>query len=192
MQIQAAKRDDTLIGWSHTESRWVERQSLVELRGGTSPKSIRFCWLRKRACGLSLMAKTAIQSHAPSLFSLAPVQCNGSGQPKNLKDLAAGVALCAQAATLGYVDALCELGHCLQDGYGVHQDISRGWQLLILANLRVSFNYGDVGNWPSHVDLPIWSLAYALLSDFGCNVPIPEVHPVNRLTKELFKLANTR
>lgn len=143
------------------------------------------------------MATTAIQSHAPSLFSLAPVQFNGSGQPKNRKYLTAGVALCDQAATLGHIDALRELGHCLQDGYGVHRDIARGRQLLILANLRdleliFSYNYGDIGNWQSHVDLPIWSQAYALLSDFGCNVPIPEAHPVNRLSKELFKLADAR
>ncbi|KAI6689705.1 hypothetical protein NL676_026533 [Syzygium grande] len=50
------------------------------------------------------MATTAIQSHAPSLFSLAPVQFNGSGQPKNRKYLTAGVALCDQAATLGHID----------------------------------------------------------------------------------------
>lgn len=82
------------------------------------------------------MAKAAIASHAPALYSLAVIQFNGSGGSKTDKDLRAGVALCARAAFLGHVDALRELGHCLQDGYGVKKNIAEGRRFLIQANAR--------------------------------------------------------
>ncbi|THG09256.1 hypothetical protein TEA_011781 [Camellia sinensis var. sinensis] len=74
------------------------------------------------------MAKAAIRSHAPSRYSLAVIQFNGSGGSKTDKDLRAGVALCARAAYLGHVDALRELGHCLQDGYGARKNVTQGLQ----------------------------------------------------------------
>ncbi|KAK3042553.1 hypothetical protein RJ639_001547 [Escallonia herrerae] len=67
------------------------------------------------------MAKAVISSHTPALYSLAVIQFNGSDGSKNDKDLRASVALCARATFLGHIDALQELGHCLQDGYGIHQ-----------------------------------------------------------------------
>lgn len=82
------------------------------------------------------MAKAAMNSHARALYSLAVIQFNGSGGSKNDKDLQAGVALCARAAFLGHIDALRELGHCLQDGYGVRQNIAEGRRFLIQANAR--------------------------------------------------------
>ncbi|GFP96407.1 F-box protein at1g67340 [Phtheirospermum japonicum] len=97
---------------------------------------IRFYCLQNRGSGASLMAKAAIGSHAPALYSLAVVQFNGSGGSKNDKDLRAGVALCARAAFLGHIDALRELGHCLQDGYGVKRNVSEGRRFLIQANAR--------------------------------------------------------
>ncbi|MBA0744147.1 hypothetical protein Gogos_006784 [Gossypium gossypioides] len=124
---------------------------------------IQFYCLQNRGSGASLLAKAAIKSHAPALYSLGVIQFNGSGGSKNDKDLRAGVALCARAAFLGHVDALRELGHCLQDGYGVRQHIAEGRRLLIQANAR------------------------ELASDFGCNVPAPEVHPVNVFLKEWFE-----
>ncbi|KHN24065.1 F-box protein [Glycine soja] len=87
---------------------------------------IRFYCLQNRGSGASLMAKAAMNSHAPALYSLAVIQFNGSGGTKNDKDLRAGVALCARAAFLGHIDALRELGHCLQDGYGVKQNVTEG------------------------------------------------------------------
>ncbi|KAG9139579.1 hypothetical protein Leryth_016344 [Lithospermum erythrorhizon] len=87
---------------------------------------IRFYCLQNRGNGAALMAKAAIASHAPALYSLALIQFNGSGGSKRDKDLRAGVALCARAAFLGHVDALRELGHCLQDGYGVKKNITQG------------------------------------------------------------------
>ncbi|KAJ4835225.1 hypothetical protein Tsubulata_021050 [Turnera subulata] len=97
---------------------------------------IRFYCLQNRGSGASLMAKAAIKSHAPALYSLSVIQFNGSGGSKSDKDLRAGVALCARAAVLGHVDALRELGHCLQDGYGVPQNVAEGRRFLIQANAR--------------------------------------------------------
>ncbi|KAI3426801.1 uncharacterized protein J3R85_009674 [Psidium guajava] len=97
---------------------------------------IRFYCLQSRGSGASLMAKAAIASHAPALYSLAVIQFNGSGGSKNDKDLRAGVALCARAAFLGHVDAMRELGHCLQDGYGVRQNVAEGRRFLVQANAR--------------------------------------------------------
>ncbi|XP_010025312.2 F-box protein At1g67340 [Eucalyptus grandis] len=97
---------------------------------------IRFYCLQSRGSGASLMAKAAIGSHAPALYSLAVIQFNGSGGSKNDKDLRAGVALCARAAFLGHVDAMRELGHCLQDGYGVRQNVAEGRRFLVQANAR--------------------------------------------------------
>lgn len=140
------------------------------------------------------MAKAAIKSHAPALYSLAVIQFNGSGGSKSDKDLQAGVALCARAAFLGHVDALRELGHCLQDGYGVRQNADEGRRLLIQANARelASVLLSSSRIWrPRHhqfgdvVDLTASSCS--LLSDFGCNVPAAEAHPVNRFLREWFE-----
>eukprot|EP00249_Psilotum_nudum_P009539 c22000_g1_i2 orf=566-1387(+) len=83
-----------------------------------------------------MMAKAAMASHATALHSLAVIQFNGSGGTRKEKDLKAGVALCARAASLGHVDAMRELGHCLQDGYGVAKNIPEGRRLLLEANAR--------------------------------------------------------
>ncbi|GAB2269688.1 hypothetical protein Dimus_004610 [Dionaea muscipula] len=97
---------------------------------------IQFYCLQNRGSGASLMAKAAIRSHAPALYSLAVIQFNGSGGSKGDKDLRAGAALCARAAYLGHIDAIREFGHCLQDGYGVRQNILEGRHLLVQANAR--------------------------------------------------------
>lgn len=171
---------------------------------------IRFYCLQNRGSGASLMAKAAISSHAPSLYSLAVIQFNGSGGSKNDKDLRAGVALCARAAFLGHIDALRELGHCLQDGYGVRQNITEGRRFLVQANARElaavlssaaaagsgSGSGSPTRSWltwnplpqpqphphPRHVNCG----GCPLLSDFGCNVPAPEAHPASRFLAEWF------
>ncbi|KAL6520546.1 hypothetical protein OROMI_032308 [Orobanche minor] len=156
---------------------------------------IRFYCLQNRGSGASLMAKAAIAAHAPALYSLAVVQFNGSGGSKNDKDLRAGVALCARAAFFGHVDALRELGHCLQDGYGVRQNIAEGRRFLVQANAR-ELALVLVAN-PSAVVPRSWlkcnhhrqtggAGGCPLLSDFGCNVPAPEAHPANRFLLEWF------
>ncbi|KAL3644431.1 hypothetical protein CASFOL_009611 [Castilleja foliolosa] len=158
---------------------------------------IRFYCLQNRGSGASLMAKAAIASHAPALYSLAVVQFNGSGGSKNDKDLRAGFALCARAGYLGHVDALRELGHCLQDGYGVRQNITEGRRFLVQANAR-ELALVLAAN-PSAVVPRSWLTCNhhrqsgvaagggcPLLSDFGCNVPAPEAHPANRFLTDWF------
>ncbi|XP_028771926.1 F-box protein At1g67340 [Neltuma alba] len=163
---------------------------------------IRFYCLHNRGSGASLLAKAAINSHAPALYSLAVIQFNGSGGTKNDKDLRAGVALCARAAFLGHIDALRELGHCLQDGYGVRQNIIEGRRFLIQANARelaAVLSSSAAPGMPTRSWLT-WNLRQVsqpqlrhlavsgcpLLSDFGCNVPVPEAHPANRFLTEWF------
>ena len=152
------------------------------------------------------MAKAAISSHAQALYSLAVIQFNGSGGSKNDKDLRAGVALCARAAFLGHIDALRELGHCLQDGYGVRQNITEGRRFLVQANAR---ELAAVFSTSANPTRPLFTWnplplphphphprtvnsggggggGCPLLSDFGCNVPAPEAHPANRFMSEWF------
>lgn len=156
---------------------------------------IRFYCLQNRGSGASLMAKAAIKSHAPALYSLAVIQFNGSGGSKSDKNLQAGVALCARAAFLGHVDALRELGHCLQDGYGTRQNVAQGRRLLVQANARELASVLRSRSSPTrrrqyqNHNAPCVSGAGCggLLSDFGCNVPAPEAHPVNGFLKEWFE-----
>ncbi|KAL2903673.1 hypothetical protein RDABS01_002383 [Bienertia sinuspersici] len=161
---------------------------------------IRFYCLQNRGSGASLMAKAAINSHAQALYSLAVIQFNGSGGTKSDKDLRAGVALCARAAFLGHVDALRELGHCLQDGYGVRQNVAEGRRFLVQANARelaAALTCSNSSSSPSsywvaspptgnrHVSSTA-SIGCPLLSDFGCNVPAPESHPANLFLTEWY------
>lgn len=173
---------------------------------------IRFYCLQNRGSGASLMAKAAISSHAQALYSLAVIQFNGSGGSKNDKDLRAGVALCARAAFLGHIDALRELGHCLQDGYGVRQNIAEGRRFLVQANARelaavlssaacqgistrswLTWNPLSQPHPAPHPRNPnpnhnghVTGIGCPLLSDFGCNVPAPEAHPASRFLAEWF------
>ncbi|XP_011020756.1 PREDICTED: F-box protein At1g67340-like [Populus euphratica] len=165
---------------------------------------IRFYCLQNRGSGASLMAKAAISSYAPALYSLAVIQFNGSGGSKSDKDLRAGVALCARAAFLGHIDALRELGHCLQDGYGVRQNVTEGRRFLVQANARelaavlsrprsglptrTWFSWNPHAH-PNHRH-PTGNghSGCPLLSDFGCNVPAPESHPASRFMTEWFAI----
>ncbi|KAI7728970.1 hypothetical protein M8C21_000952 [Ambrosia artemisiifolia] len=163
--------------WSESSHRFLKRCS----DAGSAEASytlgmIRFYCLQNRTSGASLMAKAAIRSHAPALYSLAVIQFNGSGGMKNDKDLRAGVALCARAAFLGHVDALRELGHCLQDGYGVPKNVTHGRRLLIQANARELARVFSL----SSNQLLLTGSVCPLFSDFGCNVPAPDPHHANR------------
>lgn len=133
--------------------------------------------------------------HAPALYSLSVIQFNGSGGSKGDKDLRAGVALSARASLLGHVDALRELGHCLQDGYGVRQNVAEGRRLLVQANLReLAMVLRVVARAsPTRSTSLTWrgvrdsSACSTLLSDYGYNVAVPEVHPVNWFLREWFE-----
>lgn len=158
---------------------------------------IRFYCLQNRGSGASLMAKAAITCHAPALYSLAVIQFNGSGGSKNDKDLRAGVALCARAAFLGHLDAIRELGHCLQDGYGVRQNVAEGRRFLVQANahelaavLSTTPSALISGSWltwnPLRHHRHVSGTCCPLLSDFGCDVPAPEAHPASRFLTDWF------
>ncbi|KAM0003804.1 putative F-box protein [Helianthus debilis subsp. tardiflorus] len=164
--------------WSEYSHRFLKRCSDAgNAEASYTLGMIRFYCFQNRESGASLMAKAAIRSHAPALYSLAVIQFNGSGGMKNDKDSRAGVALCARAAFLGHVDALRELGHCLQDGHGVSKNVTEGRRLLIQANARELA--GVLTTTPSSL-FSGKQLVGPLLSDFGCNVPVPEPHPANR------------
>ena len=147
------------------------------------------------------MAKAGMRSHAPALYSLAVIQFNGSGGSKSDKDLRAGVALCARASLLGHIDALRELGHCLQDGYGARQNVAEGRRLLIQANARelalVIRAVTQSSSSSSNSSLLTWrarrlrNLAcragtlIPLLDDYGCYNGA--VQPVNWFMREWFE-----
>ncbi|KFK41142.1 hypothetical protein AALP_AA2G091000 [Arabis alpina] len=183
--------------WSDSAHRFLKRcVDAGSLEACYTLGMIRFYCLQNRGNGASLMAKAAISSHAPALYSLAVIQFNGSGGSKNDKDLRAGVALCARAAFLGHVDALRELGHCLQDGYGVPQNVTEGRRFLVQANARELAAVLSSGissrSWLTLSQPQITNSnqihghGCPLLSDFGCNVPAPETHPANRFLADWF------
>lgn len=156
---------------------------------------IRFYCLRNRRSGVSLIAKAAMKLHAPALYSLAVIQFNGSGGTKQDKDLRAGVALSARASLLGHIDALRELGHCLQDGYGVKQNVTEGRRLLVQANVReilLVYRFLELAS-PSRAGScegilsRLSNMAVPLIKENRYNVKVPEVHPVNWFLREWFE-----
>ncbi|XP_047319002.1 F-box protein At1g67340-like [Impatiens glandulifera] len=141
---------------------------------------IRFYCLQNRVSGASLMAKAAIHSHPSALYSLAIIHFNGSGGTKNNKDLRAGFSLCARAAFLGHVDALREIGHSLQDGYGVRQNISYARRFLLQANAR-DLNREEPPH-PANRFLTEWfcSRGFQLCSQATCGRPETRRHEFRR------------
>ncbi|KAJ6358696.1 hypothetical protein OIU76_000424 [Salix suchowensis] len=136
---------------------------------------IRFYCLQNRGSGASLMAKAAIKIACPGpVFSCC------------------------------HVDALRELGHCLQDGYGVPQNIVEGRRLLVQANAKeLALSLRSMLSWkPQQQQQQIeqqQNLHHAcsvmgatitscpLLSDFGCSLPAREEHPANQFLREWFE-----
>ncbi|KAL9225555.1 hypothetical protein vseg_001461 [Gypsophila vaccaria] len=171
--------------WCHSAHKFLKLCSdSSNLEASYTLGMIRFYCLQNRGSGASLMAKAAIHSHAQALYSLSVIQFNGSGGTKSDKDLRAAVALCARAAFLGHVDALRELGHCLQDGYGVRQNVSEGRRFLVQANARELANSLTCSS--ASLTCSTTSLTCPLLSDFGCNVPEQEPHPASRFMTEWY------
>ncbi|CAI9275180.1 unnamed protein product [Lactuca saligna] len=188
----------TAKNWSESAHRFLKRCSDAgNVEACYTLGMIRFYCFQNWQNGASLMAKAAMSSHAPALYSLAVIHFNGSGGSKSKKDLGGGVSLCARAAFLGHIDALRELGHCLQDGYGVTQNITEGRRFLVQANAReLAVARSTIpsallpGDWlklnpvlirRGNTLIP----GCPLLSDFGCNVT-PEYHPANRFLASWF------
>jgi hypothetical protein len=72
--------------------------------------------------------------YASAHHTLAIMHFNGSGGKRKDKDPEAGAALCARGNILfGSIPAKRELGHCLQDGFGVEQDAPLGRRMLAEA-----------------------------------------------------------
>nr|XP_043608250.1 F-box protein At1g67340-like [Erigeron canadensis] len=154
---------------------------------------IQFYCFQNRRNGAALMAKAAIASHAPALYSLAIIQFNGSGGTKNVKDLIGGVTLCARAAFLGHIDALRELGYCLKDGYGISKNVTEGQRFLLQANAReLNAMYdprasvaGRVGH-PANRFLASWFVnrvpdpALRICCYAGCGRPETRMHEFRR------------
>ncbi|XP_040379387.1 F-box protein At1g67340-like [Oryza brachyantha] len=155
---------------------------------------IRFYCLGSRGSGAALMAAAAVGGHREALYSLAVIQFNGSGGTKDDRDLRAGAALCARAASLGHVDALRELGHCLQDGYGVRRSVLDGRRLLIQANARelaaaVAASASLLRAAAGGGGKPASRRHSCLLSDFGCHAAAKaggEAHAANRFLVDWF------
>ncbi|KAI7735513.1 hypothetical protein M8C21_017871 [Ambrosia artemisiifolia] len=181
--------------WSAFAHRFLQRCSDAgNVEASYTLGMIQFYCFQNRRNGAALMAKAAIRSHAPALYSLAIIQFNGSGGSKNVKDLIGGVTLCARAAFLGHIDALRELGHCLKDGYGIGKNITEGQRFLLEANARELaaicsnrspdkvIKSGDRLN-NLHPFLRGANAAVTcaqLISDFGFSLPSPKSHPSNR------------
>jgi hypothetical protein len=85
----------------------------------------------RRARGASLLARAATAGVREAHHTLAVMHFNGSGGRRRDKDPEAGAALCARGNLLfDCVSAKRELGHCLQDGFGVERDAALGAKLL--------------------------------------------------------------
>uniref|UniRef100_A0A0E0E5U3 Uncharacterized protein n=1 Tax=Oryza meridionalis TaxID=40149 RepID=A0A0E0E5U3_9ORYZ len=85
------------------------------------------------ALSLSL---SSFASSSPVVEVVVPAAEGGSGRARRPdRNLPLGQR-CARAASLGHVDTLRELGHCLQKGYGVRCSVLDGRRLLIQANAR--------------------------------------------------------
>lgn len=122
---------------------------------------LEFYCLGNRREGVRALVRAAKSGHADALYSLAVIHFNGSGSNGRAntnsntvtatapatatggvaggvpeKKLSVGVLLCASAAQQGHVQALRELGHCFQDGYGIARNSAEGRRLLLEANLR--------------------------------------------------------
>ena len=88
----------------------------------------------RRKRGTSLHAAAAVAGSKEAHHTLAIMHFNGSGGRRKDKDPESGAELCARGNILfGSVAAKRELGHCLQDGFGVEQDVALGRKLLAEA-----------------------------------------------------------
>ncbi|CAM0884405.1 unnamed protein product [Alopecurus aequalis] len=180
--------------WSEPVQRYLKRcADAGNLEACYILGMIRFYCLGSRSGGAALLAKAAVGGHPAALYSLAVIQFNGSGGAKSDRDLRAGAALCARSAALGHVDALRELGHCLQDGYGVRRDPAEGRRLLVAANAReLSLALAAASATHTFASLPLGAVPAGgvgaggcpLLSDFGWSLPEAEPHTANQFMSD--------
>uniref|UniRef100_A0A0D9VG90 MYND-type domain-containing protein n=1 Tax=Leersia perrieri TaxID=77586 RepID=A0A0D9VG90_9ORYZ len=72
---------------------------------------IMFYCYEKREFGSQLLAAAARRGSSEAMYSMAIIQFNGSGLPKDGRNIRFGASLCARAASRGHIDAIRELGH---------------------------------------------------------------------------------
>ena len=84
----------------------------------------------RRARGASLLARAATAGVREAHHTLAVMHFNGSGGRRRDKDPGGRGALRALNLLFDCVSAKRELGHCLQDGFGVERDAALGAKLL--------------------------------------------------------------
>ncbi|KAL2511800.1 F-box protein [Abeliophyllum distichum] len=101
---------------------------------------------------------------------------------------------------LGHIDALRELGHCLQDGYGVKKNIGEGHRFLVQANARelaavlaatpsAALGSDSWLTWkPVQHHRHLIGAGCPLLSDFGCNILAPEPPPASQFLSSWFSI----
>eukprot|EP00270_Netrium_digitus_P010488 TRINITY_DN3261_c0_g1_i1.p1 TRINITY_DN3261_c0_g1~~TRINITY_DN3261_c0_g1_i1.p1 ORF type:complete len:521 (+),score=17.63 TRINITY_DN3261_c0_g1_i1:84-1646(+) len=139
---------------------------------------VEFYCLRNSGKGMKLLVSAALAGHPDALHSLALIHFNSSGfckgndgkhsldgikQLRGKRDLRIAVLLCSFAAQRGHLESLRELGHCLQDGYGVQRNVSVGRRLLLEANLRELVNH-RISPFPgSAVELQISQMTHIVL-----------------------------
>ncbi|KAL2508081.1 F-box protein [Forsythia ovata] len=99
---------------------------------------------------------------------------------------------------MGHIDAIRELGHCLQDSYEAKQNITEGHRFLVQANTQklaavlatATLSALNSGSWLTWNPLlhhhHVAITRCPLLSDFGCNVLAQESHPVNRFFSDWY------
>ncbi|KAH7292429.1 hypothetical protein KP509_29G067600 [Ceratopteris richardii] len=174
---------------------------------------IQFYCLTDRKAGLDMLGKAAAGSHGGALHALAVIHFNGSGGGRADKNLRAGVLLCARAAVLRHVDAMRELGHCLQDGYGVLKNVIHGRRLILEANiyeasmeaktLQSVFRSSDgvsasaclaalaskmKVNGPKLLYRLLDARSHSMASDFGCSVAPPPPSIAHKFLRDWFKI----
>ena len=114
---------------SREDSR--QRHRSLEKDDSPSAASLQSSRDARRARGASLLARAATAGVREAHHTLAVMHFNGSGGRRRDKDPEAGAALCARGNLLfDCVSAKRELGHCLQDGFGVERDAALGAKLL--------------------------------------------------------------
>ena len=114
---------------SREDSR--EHSTRLEKDDSPSAASLQSSRDARRARGASLLARAATAGVREAHHTLAVMHFNGSGGRRRDKDPEAGAALCARGNLLfDCVSAKRELGHCLQDGFGVERDAALGAKLL--------------------------------------------------------------
>jgi TPR repeat protein len=95
-----------------------------------------FYCINLRADGIAKISLAAAGGHKDAIYAMAVIMFNGSGGGEESRDIYGATHLCAQAASLGHVIALRELGLCMNDGYGIQRSTIEGRRLVDLARAR--------------------------------------------------------